>query len=469
MKTLKLITASALAIGLAGLASAAPIVVRIGGSTAFRTATTNAEVALLNHGAGITQAYDSATGASWAKASQSVIHGYLADGTTEVLIQNFWTGAAAGPTDLCTGNTTLTWIPAAANLGFPAVALTVGASNTATTYLPESGAPSVAMADTPITEVGPSIASQGTTGRTIAAAINAASLADAGTGGGPVAVVTFQWVLGSLDGVLTPPFTNLTQNQAASLIKNGFLSVGVITGNPALNGDFVFLVGRNEDSGTRINYLAESQNSPLFGGNALQYMVQIDGAYPANNAYGSISKGTAVTGLKIWPKSWPVFTIPSLNWNSAGHSGYNGGGDVAAALSTPNTSISSLTPNPVPAGFTVGSSKSYFVSCLGTSDALKITSGNAINGTPLTYNGVDFAGGANVLNGSYSIWSYEHMYYLTTATGSQVAIAGTPAQTVVDALADQVKSYATFAALGNAGVPVSAMLASKASTGGPIH
>ncbi len=486
MKSLKLISASLLACAAASLASAVTTL-NVAGSTAFRSATCLAEIAIASYGPTSTiatpvagtpnGAFDGSTANNFKGATYSVIHGYLVDGS-EIYIRNHWTGSAAGLADLTSGNTTLKQI----QTSVPMSALTSagsGGTSQGTLSVFDLAPPEVAMSDVAAAEVAASVATGGSVGATYAAGIGSAALAEGGTSPSPVAVVTFQWVLGALDSALTtPPFTNITQNQAGALIAGGSLPLSVFTNNPADSGNFVFFTGRNEDSGTRICSFAESQNpNGQFGGSSNQWMLQIDSTYPANNSYSSLSKGTAVTGMKLWPKNWPVNTISTLNWNTTGHSGYNGGGDVAAILSTPNTNIGSLSPSNAPAGFVVGTSKSYFVSCLGTNDAKNIYTGNAINGTPLTYNGVSMGSTnnttttdfANFENGSYSIWSYEHLYYLTAATGTQVAVSGVAA-TAAKSLADHILTVATSpAALGNSGIPVNLMNVTRSATGGSVN
>lgn len=54
-------------------------------------------------------------------------------------------------------------------------------------------------------------------------------------------------------------FTNVTQQQMEAIISQGFLPLSVFTGDPADNGKNVYWTGRNDGSGTRTSYMAESQ------------------------------------------------------------------------------------------------------------------------------------------------------------------------------------------------------------------
>ena len=177
----------------------------------------------------------------------------------------------------------------------------------------------------------------------------------------------------------------------------------------------------------------------------------------------------AIAGFKLWPRNWYVNTIPTLNWLTTGHSGYNTGGDVATMLETPNPVVTTgWTVSNAPTGFTVGTSKAYFVSCLGSSDALAVAK---LGGTLLSYNGVVFApttGSGSTLayssfnavqQGQYSSWTTEFLYYLNSATGTQVAVGA--AKPVADGLADLIWNTAT-SGLGNAGVEYNSIVAKKA-------
>jgi hypothetical protein len=402
-----------------------------------------------------------------------------------VYYRNHWTGACAGPADLTIGNQTLSWIPATpailaqlttSGFGFP-----VG------TEAVDSTAPSVAFSDSQFLDAQNSVVTQGTVGKAFAGIMSTAvaneGLSDAGAGT-PVGAVVFEWVLGVQGDGNPAPFTNITQQQAAALIKTGFLPLSVFTGNAADSSNYVILTGRNEDSGTRYDTFAESQTG--FGQNAVQFMIkQANHAYPANNLYPfssgtALSVDTGIAGFQSWPKtaganSWAFNTDPTLDWKTPGHSGYINGGDVATILRTPNPVVTTgwVVPAATQAlfpSFTPGTTKVYVISYLGVSDGNKITSGNAVNGTALTYNGVSFST-SNVANGNYSFWAYEHEYYLTgapvaTAYGTTNPVGlGTGAQEAADAIANTLVGL-TQAQLGAAGVPYPSLQAVRGNSAG---
>jgi hypothetical protein len=95
------------------------------------------------------------------------------------------------------------------------------------------------------------------------------------------------------------------------------------------------------------------------------------------------------------------------------------------------------TVNILPASAT----QAFFVGYLGYADSGVAASHTPANAIQLAYNGVSLSISgdgltSNVYDGSYSFWSYEHMYYLTSGTGA----VDTAQQQCCDAIADQVFS-----------------------------
>ena len=467
MKSHKLITAGLLAASIATMASAAVTgtVVNVVGSSAFRSAVINAQIAQLSHaGANLAGgvAETASIGASVTGATVSLVHGYDAVGN-EVVFRNHWTGSAAGCYDLSAGNQ-VSQLP----LSVTPVAGNVNLASGSDTDTP---APSVTFTDVQAADAAAAL-STAIGGGTYASTINGAGLVNAGTVAGKetgVAAATFQWVLGN--SAIAPANWaaqgyNLTQQHAASLIANGYVNLATITGATADATTYVVMVGRNEDSGSRICYQAESLgggtlgNNNAFGASTNQFMLKQSGvAYPTgpSNTTGSyptiatVGGADGITGFKLWPKTqalplnsgWTVSTIAGLTWKSIGHSGYNGGGDVKAILATQNPvtlaghfadGVSSL-----PAGATAV----YFVSCLGNSDVAGVT-----GGTPLKYNGIAYSNNA-VFEGQYSLYTFEHQYYKPALAGVEKVAA--------DGLADTLLGF-TSAQIGAAGLDISELL-----------
>ena len=448
MKSLKLLSAGLLALGLASVCSAQTYI-RITGSSAFRAPAQQAILNILTP-ASTAVAYD---GSSYLGCSASIVRGNTAatfgalPAGSDVIIKTYWTGSAAGVLDVVEGNSLVKFIPDAS---LPAA--TVSSSVTGA-YTAEAGVASACFTDVAFSEVAQSVATANAPyGATYSGDVIAAALANAGVTAGPVGqlgVVPFKWVVGK--SAIATPITNITQQEAAAIVKKGYRPVSSFTGNSADASDFAFFIGRNEDSGTRITTFAESQTG--FGQSCLQWQLAIDGNLT------STSLGTAVTGLRLWPGSTSVNTQPNLKWISSGHSGYNTGGNVQNVLKT-NNPVTGLTPANTVTGFIPGTSKAWLITCVGISDGNAITAGG---GSDVSYCGVPYSIAA-VQNGSYPLWGYEHMYYLTASTiGTQVVIGGSPAADVADAIADEV--YNTTVTTSSAGIKLSTMSVTRAGTG----
>lgn len=462
MNLLKTLTVGVLAAAIPSMAPAALTVIHITGSTAFRAPTTAAIINALG-GSSCKAAY---AGSSLLKATSAILaNGTLgASGTATIAFEANWTGSLSGVVDVATQNplafpdetnsanqtalngSTVTSSPYGGGAALPAsfAVATLAPDVCMSDAFASSAASALATA-----QISGSITGGATTGSQLAAQINAAALQEAGsaspivgsgTSTGYLGIVPFQWVIGNLSGVTAP--TNITQQAATFLIKNGYIPMSMlskVSGDSFSSGDFAYLVGRNEDSGTRIDAFAEPQLG--FVQNPQQYLLTFSGGtnttdIPTPTDFTQIGGSTAlVETMNTWPASASLNTEPHINWSNAGggHGGYAGGGDVASVLSTP------VDQNNIGGSGFAGenSGKVYFIGYLGISDsgafgnATKVTGGQA-----LTYNGV-IASTAGVQNGSYSFWSYEHMYYLSSLS--------TTAKNIINPIANSIATtYANY-------------------------
>jgi hypothetical protein len=460
MKIARIIAAGSLAACLASLAQAAITDIYVSGSTAYRSQVVSAEITVAT--AGITgagfsagtqpgEAYTASTAFSLSNLqgqSISVIHGFDASGN-EIVFHNHFTGSTAGLCDLANNNTAVTFI-SDANSSFPAVGTTaVGLTADGT------AAPVVTMSDCAYTDAATVLSSTGinAAGKTAAANITSAAPVEGGVAAGAagfVGSVDFEWVLGSVSGPATAsPIANITQDVAQALLSDGFVPGNYVTGNSTDVNAAITFVGRNEDSGSRVLYQAASWaygtgNKFGLGAGTTQYLVTQSGvALPQNASYSSLAGTSAgITAVQKWPRfnwngsnyttssagGWALNTESAITWATLGHSGYNSGGDVAAILESPNP-VTGVTGTPG------GLSKIYLVTCIGSHDAASaLTNSFGANATALTYNGVAYSK-ANIENGNYALWNFEHLYYLTNGAPNAVA-SGSVVQADADAVAD---------------------------------
>ena len=204
----------------------------------------------------------------------------------------------------------------------------------------------------------------------------------------PVAVLPF--VYGR--NYFTPTtVTNITGHQLQALWANGLLKLSYFTGNPSDDSSFMYVTGRNKDSGTRV----AGSSDTYYTGTPILY-------------------GFNTTA----PNTWAI-----MNQNLSGTIygfGYSSGGNEAIALT-----------NQLASGACVG--------YLGLNDALTVT-GSASTGSPkvngggncaiIAYDGfLPFNGYAPssqtvpaypdytpIIKGQYSFWTYENIEMLNTHT-----------------------------------------------------
>lgn len=504
LKTMALgILASA---AMSGMASATPTIIHITGSTAFRTAVVSAIIAQLNStgtAEGIGNNANVRKAQSGIYADGTVIwNGSAYTGTANNIVLTNWTGSLAGCVDVSAANSTLTYpdptnsaIETAVNgqLLTSTTSATSG-SSLSSGFATVAAAPDVAMSDSfqssaAAALAGAKIASGhniggATTGPQLSTLVSGAPLVQAGTSSlivgagtsaGYLGIVPFEWVLGADDGVNggIAPFNNITQQTAQYLIKNGFapftmFSVNNISGTPNSTGDYVYLIGRNEDSGTRIDAFAEPQLG--FTAANKQYRLTFSGGsntsdIPAPVDFTQIGGSSAkVETMALWPASQQLNTEQYISWSSTGHGGYAGGGDVSSVLGSPVDEANIAGAGPFASQ---NSGKIFFIGYLGISDAGGYTT-TVHDGTTLTYNGV-YPSTTAIQQGSYTFWSYEHMYYLSSAYGSATAI-GSAQKTFADTLANNLAS--TYVPYNSSGVadptvaPTGVLLQPTSSTNG---
>ncbi len=182
-----------------------------------------------------------------------------------------------------------------------------------------------------------------------------------------VGVVTFAFVKNA--GANANTIANVTDTQFQALAGNGSLSLGYFTANPA-DTTPVYLFGRYAFSGTRLTAGAVTGS----GANAFQSLFSGDG--------GDFISGTS------------VLASDSATWNGVFNDGFVSGGNLAASLLNAGQ-------NELVLGY-LG---------LGDVRGAKNQAGTAISLLPYmtSYNGVA-PSKANVIAGTYSFWSYEHLY-----------------------------------------------------------
>ena len=372
MKGFTTLVAALVALALIGTASAAgPTVIRITGSTAYR-GQVHAAIAHLMGATGAAPytltggATYGFSGTSIGSATQAIFVGDIGNGP--VIIKTSWLGSAGGVQVVSNSLTQQKYIDD--NVAGLTATGTSGLSANASGELSD-----VAMSDT-LQSATPFVDNL----------LEESSVDPLGVG-----VVPFKWVAsnGAAAGL-----TNVTPQLIQALFGAGAIPLSQFTGNSADASAFVYAIGRDEDSGTRLTAFAET------GLGALATVVQKQQEL----------SGTAVTGVH----DWPVNTVNGITYG-LGDSGFASGGLLAAAMRNDSSAVGS------------------FVTYLSTGDAATAISGSGGAGPAkeLTYNGVAYSL-TNVQEGLYTFWSYEHMLFPSSLDATKKLNANTIAARIHD-------------------------------------
>lgn len=513
---------AAAGLSLVNKASAAATDVYISGATTYRACVTSA---ILDQGTNGILVSGSTTcayvGSSVYKANEAIFHGYLkgsGEGNVEVYIHTYWTGSAAGVYDVAAQNPVAGYIedPASITGTIPGSSSSgtmgpVAGTNPAavtngvlTTYTGTSHAPDAVMSDSLNTSVA-NVLNTAPPAGSFGVTVTGAGLLSCGNStrntsstastAGTVGVAPMLWVVGN--SAIKPNFSDMSQQAARSVI-GGPTSAELFSGLHADKTNWVILVGRNEDSGTRIGAFAEAQFGlistglkqylPTFGGTVVPQTASPGFPASGNPAIPEGGPSATVTGFGEWPTDWTLNTEANIDWTHAGHSGFTGGGDVANCLaaSNPVTGLNftasgtegdylagSPDTDPNVAGGPSGYSNSesvWMVGYLGVADAIgggafltsgttpagwTVYPGQTLNGsasvpygTVLSYNGVQYTGSPSIEQGSYTYWVLEHMYYNPSNTDTNSST--NPQKECVDDIADFLFTY--YAASNSSGI-----------------
>jgi len=181
-----------------------------------------------------------------------------------------------------------------------------------------------------------------------------------------VGIVPFIWVCSTN---APAGLTNVTSQNAANILGGGQMLASQMTGNVDDSGTIVTLLGRKNDSGTRITTVMETgygASNPLVG---CKNYLTVTGTSGADN--GKIVGYTA---------SSPADNI----------GGSSNGANMLAVATAPGSAFTDV-----------------LLSYIGVGD---LPTGALVNSVrQLSYNGVAYSPDA-IYNGAYTYWGYEHVY-----------------------------------------------------------
>jgi len=216
--------------------------------------------------------------------------------------------------------------------------------------------------------------------------------------------------------------TSISAEQVTDIFVEGSVKLSEFSGN-AGDTEKVQGVGRDEDSGTRIQALACS---------GIGVETALKQVQPVNN-----STNTEITGANLWP----AVTLNGINYPQ-GDSGFSSGGSLATEINLPHASTFST----------------WFMSYLGINDAATVTNGIQLKFAGVAYSAANVEGpGASGFTAQYKYWGYEHLFYRTTFGGSGLTVA------------NQIASDLTTTSASVSGILLGSMHVSRDTDGGAIE
>lgn len=451
MKLKSILGGAALALAFVASAHAADVNVTITGATAFRAATLDSiKARFVASGAAFKYAHDQGAG--------------LFNGATRAIFIGTFPGVTGTTTIRCCFTGSVEGIRSLVPVTDPA----------APTYYQPS-----LLDGTTATVGGAELASQGLTGVLALGTQSDIAFSDVKKASTPYSAYSLQpstpaagVIVFTMIGNEGCPISNITAQQFRALFSQGFQPLSLFTGDanddpnagtPNPGAQYIFATGRNDGSGTRTTYLAETG----YGITKLvnQYVTINSTAttlstimlVPSGGAY-DIDPGTP--GVQPTGQS---ASNASTVWGQdvAGNGGYNSGSTLRTDLGKTGASVTVLDETatdafgaPVPV---------TMVTWLSVNDAVTARTNGAVL---LGYNGVKLDGialsgstmstedVAKITNGAYTAWGYENMYRRNDITsGDKVTVY------------NGIKNNLSLAA---AGIPLTDMLVSRAVDGGVV-
>ena len=392
---IKNILAGAMFAGLTASASAQTTEITITGATAFRQATMQAiydaytSVGALGTAFNVCHDFTGNNLSQLIASNKAVFSGTFPGITGTTVIRTSFNGSAEGLNAIA-GNNNPTFLTAAA-LGTPGAVIKGSTTTPTETLRPKFSFSDVYQSSTPVDNV----------------ILNP-------TSDSAVGVVTFCMIAN--EGA-PADLTNVTNQQARALWENGIQKLSIFTGDPT-DTDYVFATGRNDGSGTRAAYLTEWTYGVANLVN--QYITTKTGGN------GTITKITAVPadGVGTGNTETSGASNASTLWGNTavGNGGYSSSSALRTVMGYTSSNVTVYDGTSQTA--LIQNANIILLTWLSSADSLnaataggKILSYNGVSVTPIAAAGSYLASGFSeadfkkIASGTYSAWSYQHLYY----------------------------------------------------------
>lgn len=239
--------------------------------------------------------------------------------------------------------------------------------------------------------------------------------------------------------------SNVTSQNFRALFTQGFQPLSLFTGNDTDSSTFVFATGRNDGSGTRTSYLAETG-----------YGI----ANTVNQYVTTVSTSTAINTIQLVPAGGGATPAnASTIWGNDvdGNGGYSSGSALRGDMGKTSTAVTVL--DATGADSFGEPLNCHLITWLSAGDAVPAVTagakflgynGHLIQPTVAGLNATDLE---KVIYGAYTAWSYQQMY--------RKPGLGTDVTTVYN----QIKNNLV---LGVTGIPIGDMLVGRNTDGGVV-
>lgn len=424
------------ALGLAA-ASAADVTVNVTGATAFRAATLSSiKAKYAASGAAFKFAHDAASsgGTTYTGATRAIFIGTFPGITGTTTIRCCFTGSVEG----------------------------IRALTNAVDPLPPTYYQPSLLTSTTAVVGGAELANQGTTGAaTDTSHIAFSDVKKASTPYASYSMLPADPACGVIVFTMLTnegsTITNVTSQQFRALMSTGFQPLSLFTG-VAADETNVFATGRNDGSGTRSTYLAET-------GYGISTLVK---QYVTN-----VSTGSALSTIQLVPAGG--VNSPALPGQSAknastvwgqnvdGNGGYDSGstlrtdmGKTGAAVTVLDETGADAFGEPVRADLVTFLSVNDAVTARGNGAVFCSFNGVKLSDIAASGSSMSAADKAKVTSGAYTAWGYENMYRRSDITSGDK-------KTVYDGLKAAIATN-----LGSAGITIADMVAGREVDGGTV-